>query len=91
VISWRRADLAGRYLELRFHLRNSDIGVVALLAQTPQLDRPQSSRRISLVRSGWGQFQSLGLRSMEQLLQKSCDWPTLTDGPVTLIPKMDAR
>jgi phospholipid/cholesterol/gamma-HCH transport system substrate-binding protein len=36
VTSRRRADLVRRYLEVHFHLRNSDVGIVPLLSTPPQ-------------------------------------------------------
>jgi phospholipid/cholesterol/gamma-HCH transport system substrate-binding protein len=36
VTSRRRADLVRRYLEVHFHLRHSDIGIVALLSKPPE-------------------------------------------------------
>jgi phospholipid/cholesterol/gamma-HCH transport system substrate-binding protein len=36
VTSWRRADLVREYLAVHFHLRHSDLGIVALLSTPPQ-------------------------------------------------------
>jgi len=36
VTSRRRADLVRRYLEVHFHIRNSDVGIVPLLSTPPQ-------------------------------------------------------
>lgn len=49
VVSRRRADLVRRYLELRFHLRNSDIGIVALLAKPPEDAGRSSWDGVSIV------------------------------------------